>query len=619
MDSANNSAGDTFTYAAGNYGSDNFDLTGVAGATGNFITHQCATKYGCSFDRWVFQDTSYVEVIWMKSDSNFFDSTHTGTNPRVRMRNTHDVTFTAVFIRGQQDFEYNDVIEVGDNNPATDCGRCSWQIVFRSDDTLGATQLLETTHTILQIHNDDDGYSCRTEEIGYAVLGTTSTPVIVSTKYHHSVSNKGACSVLLQHIDFQQSGQGNGPLRIPNFDTGQGGETIHGSSHRHYAIRFNTLSLGGVGTHQGTQFHHGVGLFGGDPYVTEDVCIAHNSSWRPWGGEVGIGQLNTITNVSDISILNYAADEIHYGYSQTFDYVFDSGTHTGANNQTTTLTDSSQAWVDNEWNDQYIIYNVTDGSSAVIDDTTATTIVVTALTGGTDNDFDTGDSYEIRPRQDEGVGYALMRMGGADDVETYIDGFFFDIHSDLEGDKFIWDSSGDNAHASSACPDNSADGVGDTDFRCGSNISYSNTQFFADPANRDFTINTGDPAGLTGAAVPIATVSGTGSGQLISLNEDRGGCFMQPIGESGKGWPGDTLDINGEECTVSAVDYESATNTITCNETISYAEGEEIRFKIDGAVHDDIGAIAATATPPGPGPQTPGPQRSLGRVIYEGP
>lgn len=42
----------------------------------------------------------------------------------------------------------------------------------------------------------------------------------------------------------------------------------------------------------------------------------------------------------------------------------------------------------------WTIYNITDGSSAVITDNTATTVTGT-LSGGTDNDWDSGDKYVI--------------------------------------------------------------------------------------------------------------------------------------------------------------------------------------------------------------------------------
>ena len=41
------------------------------------------------------------------------------------------------------------------------------------------------------------------------------------------------------------------------------------------------------------------------------------------------------------------------------------------------------------------MFNSTDGSSGVITDNDATTVTVAALAGGTDNDWDTNDTYEI--------------------------------------------------------------------------------------------------------------------------------------------------------------------------------------------------------------------------------
>jgi hypothetical protein len=68
------------------------------------------------------------------------------------------------------------------------------------------------------------------------------------------------------------------------------------------------------------------------------------------------------------------------------------GTHTGANNAAV-LTDSRQSWVTNLFVGK-IIQNITDGSSGTITANTATTITAT-LGGGTENDWDTGDSYSI--------------------------------------------------------------------------------------------------------------------------------------------------------------------------------------------------------------------------------
>jgi len=73
-----------------------------------------------------------------------------------------------------------------------------------------------------------------------------------------------------------------------------------------------------------------------------------------------------------------------------------SGTHTGGNNAAT-LTDSTKTWTVNEfvisgWSRW--IYNTTDGSKGQCTANTATTFTAT-LSGGTDNDWDTGDAYFI--------------------------------------------------------------------------------------------------------------------------------------------------------------------------------------------------------------------------------
>ncbi|MCX6013575.1 MAG: DUF2341 domain-containing protein [Chloroflexi bacterium] len=86
-----------------------------------------------------------------------------------------------------------------------------------------------------------------------------------------------------------------------------------------------------------------------------------------------------------------------------------SGTHTGSNNQTTTLTDSVASFpVDAGGYTRnfvgWIIQNATDGSSCIITGSTATTAICSGgLLGGAENDWDTGDTYAI-DRYDEEIG-----------------------------------------------------------------------------------------------------------------------------------------------------------------------------------------------------------------------
>lgn len=83
----------------------------------------------------------------------------------------------------------------------------------------------------------------------------------------------------------------------------------------------------------------------------------------------------------------------------------DTGTHTGSNDASV-LTDSTKSWTINEWATNWRVVNVTDGSSATVLSNTETTItfVIGGLTGGTDNNWDTGDQYIIEPNWGVGIG-----------------------------------------------------------------------------------------------------------------------------------------------------------------------------------------------------------------------
>jgi hypothetical protein len=75
-----------------------------------------------------------------------------------------------------------------------------------------------------------------------------------------------------------------------------------------------------------------------------------------------------------------------------------SGIHTGGNGEATVMTDANANSGDDFTVDALIgatIYNTTDSSSAIITDNDANTVTVAALVGGTDNDWDTSDKYEI--------------------------------------------------------------------------------------------------------------------------------------------------------------------------------------------------------------------------------
>lgn len=102
------------------------------------------------------------------------------------------------------------------------------------------------------------------------------------------------------------------------------------------------------------------------------------------------------------------------------------GTHTGANGQAA-LTDSAKSLALNEW-EGLEVYNFPDNSTGVIDAHSAGTgphALSEALAGGTDNDFDTGDSYDVRIKMVAGdqIGYTTLEdatTAGAFSFEYYL-------------------------------------------------------------------------------------------------------------------------------------------------------------------------------------------------------
>ena len=74
--------------------------------------------------------------------------------------------------------------------------------------------------------------------------------------------------------------------------------------------------------------------------------------------------------------------------------MYDTGAHDGGNNEATIMTDSGEAFTADEYIGRYIV-NDTDSSSGLVLDNDTTTITVGALTGGTDDDWDTGDVWYI--------------------------------------------------------------------------------------------------------------------------------------------------------------------------------------------------------------------------------
>lgn len=93
-----------------------------------------------------------------------------------------------------------------------------------------------------------------------------------------------------------------------------------------------------------------------------------------------------------------------------------SGTHTAAGNHATIMTDAAADFTVDAligWK----IYNITDGSYGIVTDNDGTTVTVAALVGGTENDWDTNDEYEINQslsivRLGQTITAVGIRLGG---------------------------------------------------------------------------------------------------------------------------------------------------------------------------------------------------------------
>ncbi len=149
------------------------------------------------------------------------------------------------------------------------------------------------------------------------------------------------------------------------------------------AVRDNTISCDGVGmrvhstdSHDNTFTDNTVdgAMFAGI-YVTSG---AHDNTFTG----------NTIKNTT----------------SDTFTQYADWGTHTGGDNEVD-LTDNTKSWTPDAFVG-FEVLNLTDGSSGAITANTATTVTA-MLSGGTEDDWDTADEYNIVYDETRAVGIFL--------------------------------------------------------------------------------------------------------------------------------------------------------------------------------------------------------------------
>jgi hypothetical protein len=262
-----------------------------------------------------FDGNKYLNIVNIASDSNYYDSSKSYSNPRMSIRSSHHLRFDSIFVRGEPHqcapgnpgpgcpapSEYNrytDLVQIG--SPASP-DKSSWAI-----EITGATSLINGNHSVIQFFDDGDAVSCESNESGFWVHGTEEEPIRISSKYHHLVSFKGACNILMEYIDFGPAGNGRSDLMQPaNSTEQQAGGIIHGSTMRNVVVRFSNFSMGGSATNADrNKSHIEIGMFGD---VVDGACFAHNSHFRAWGALANLGRLEGVASVRNASIVNNAS------------------------------------------------------------------------------------------------------------------------------------------------------------------------------------------------------------------------------------------------------------------------------------------------------------------------
>ena len=313
------SPGDTCVYLEGVYAGVHF-VPEDSGTRNARITHRCEIQHGCVFDRMVFDGVKFLDIVNFASESHYHNSKMSYTNPRLGLINSHDLRFDSIRVRGEpnqcapgnpgpgctneSDYRrYNDLVEIGTAGPN---GNSSWNI-----EILGASEFVDGNHSLMQFHDDGDGNHCEDTESNIWIHGTPQQPIVFSNAFHHLVSFKGACSVLVEYADFGPAGSGRGDLVQPargTFD--QAGSSIHGSTMRNVIVRYSNFANGGTGTNaEKNKAHILVGVFGSE---VNGACFPHNSHYRPWGTFATVGRLNQVKSVRNVSILNNAIQEGWY-------------------------------------------------------------------------------------------------------------------------------------------------------------------------------------------------------------------------------------------------------------------------------------------------------------------
>lgn len=169
----------------------------------------------------------------------------------------------------------------------------------------------------------------------------------------------------------------------------------------HYVVRYSTMKNGGTFCHgitsnsergaRMTEVYHNTYIHEVGHAAPQDPPIRlRGGSAVIWGNTI-TGTWSTVSN-ADVMLdneLQRFGDNIGDGNTAVPN---GTGTHTGSSN-VAVLTDATKSWTTNAFVG-WTVYNLTDGSLGTITANTATTVTAT-LSGGTENDWDFGDSYKV--------------------------------------------------------------------------------------------------------------------------------------------------------------------------------------------------------------------------------
>lgn len=548
----NGTAGDVMIFAAGNYGGIDFEPTS-SGSSTNPVTYQCAGYQTCRMDRVAILDIEYVTVIRFYFDTDYYDPTKSDTNPRVRIWGSNHIKFIANAIRAEP-------FRCAEGNPGPGCSAPSEYRRYNDAIEVGNDGTTSRASYAIGFYSDD------TYGIGRSINGNHTQLQI------HDADEPGDCDS--KETNFLVTGTPDNPYIFSN----EWHHSIATKGPCH--VLYEYIDFQQAGTGRG------------------DLVIPYNSDDTQSGGPLhGSSYIHHAVRFSTMS----------YGGSGTEE----NGNHSLFEVGMFGDTDTDDPRVANEvcmahvsmwrpWGQAISLgrpnVNLNDG----IDDVVLLNIAADDISWLYETEGGTVANLISR-------GYFLDRVGDADAVtDIYVDGIVYDPVNGLSGDKFLYKQTGvDAQYDSGDCPGT----LGDSDIECGSSITRSTTQLFNAPASRDFTIN--DVTNLSGTAVPIATVVGSGTGSTISITPNRAQCFFDRMCQDGTAdadclrAAGDAIYVDTDAVNVTAVN--TTTDTLTLSASITYADGDEIYFNVDSSIMDDIGAVQYGTTPPSPGPPDPGP------------